>query len=184
MKLFQMVNWQLEVSEEVWGLLPFKKLLDRDKSKDKERALKELLFIFFYSDVKSDYLLMEEDERITEIKKDIGLPKTWKIDKDIQLAIDTYEKVSSSIIEELYKNTIKSARAIGNYLKNTDALLKERDNSGKVVTDIAKITASVQKVPKLMVDLKSAYKEVVKEQEDNNNKKKGSKSFNIFEEGL
>ena len=55
---------------------------------------------------------------------------------------------------------------------------------GKVVTDIAKITASVQKVPKLMSDLKAAYIEVVKEQEDKDNRQKGSKTFNIFEDGL
>ena len=35
-----------------------------------------------------------------------------------------------------------------------------------------------------MADLKAAYKEVVKEQEDNENKKKGSKSFNTFEDGF
>jgi hypothetical protein len=63
-------------------------------------------------------------------------------------------------------------------------LLAERDAQGKVVTDIAKITASAQKVPKLMADLKAAHKEVVKEQEDLDNRKKGSRSMNMFEDGL
>ena len=31
-----MKNWQLHISEEVWGLLPFSKILKRDKSKEKE----------------------------------------------------------------------------------------------------------------------------------------------------
>ncbi len=69
-------------------------------------------------------------------------------------------------------------------MRNTAALLTERDMHGKVVTDIAKISASVQKVPILMANLKVAYKEVVKEREDNEGKTKGSKKFNTFENGL
>jgi len=184
MKLFKLERWQLIVSEETWGLLPFKKLLDRDKDKDKSQALKEMLFVYYYSDVKSDYLTMEEDVRLIEIKKDIGLEESWEIDPEIQAAIDFYKSRSRSIIGQLYEDTLISAQAIGSYLRNTKELLYERDNNGRPVNDISKITNAVQKVPKLMGDLKSAYKEVVKEQEDNENKTKGSRSFNTFEEGF
>ena len=183
MKLFEMRNWQLQVSTNAWGLSAFKKLLDRDKTKEKETALKEMLFIYFYCDIKSDYLTMDKITRVNEIKNDIGLPKKWKLDKAMDDAIALYLK-PITVIEKLYRQTNTSVAAIGNYLENTAELLAERDNNGKPVTDIAKITASVQKVPKLMSDIKSAYKEVVKEQEDNENKKKGSKIFNIFEDGF
>lgn len=183
MKLFKMVNWNLQVAEEAWGLSAFKKILTRDKSQEKEKALKEMLFVYFYCDIKSDYLSMEEEEKISEIKKDVGLPIKWKKDKVIDDAIALYLK-PTTVIEKLYRQTISSATAIGDYLENTAALLAERDLNGKPVTDIAKITASVQKVPKLMADLKSAYKEVVKEQEETENKQKGSRKFNTFEDGF
>ena len=184
MKLFEMKNWQLTVSEEAWGLLPFKKLLDRDTSDDKVVANAEMLYIWYYCDIKSDYLLLDEKDREKELIKDIqGLPKKWKPDKDVKAAMVFYTKFET-VIEKLYKQSLKSATDIGDYLANTKALLAERDVHGKPVYDIAKITASVQKVPKLMQDLKAAFKEVVKEQEDNSNKKKGSKSFNMFEGGL
>lgn len=184
MKLFEVKNWQLQVSEEAWGLLPFKEILDRDKTKEKEVAMKEMLFIYFYNDIRSNYLLMDEADRINEIKKDIGLDADWEMDEIIQVASDFYKKNSSSVIEELYKNTLESARDIGDYLKNTKALLAERDNNGRPIYDVAKITSAVQKVPKLMSDLKAAYKEVVKEREENDNKQKGSRKFNTFEDGL
>lgn len=185
MKLFEMKNWQLQVSDEAWGYKPFKKLLTRDKTKDKGKCLKEMLFIWNYIDVKSDYMhLTDLDVRMSEIKKDIGLPDSWKLDADMKVAIDFYQSRSQTVIEQLYRQTLEAASAIGDYLGNTKALLAERDMQGKVVTDIAKITASVQKIPKLMSDLKAAYTEVVKEQQDKDNRTKGSKSFNTFEDGL
>lgn len=177
-----MKNWELVASEELWGLTPFKDILERDESEDKELAMKELLYIFFSSDIKSDYLsILSSTERTNEIKKDISLPADWEPDPLVLSAMDMYEKLSSSVIQKLYKQTLKAASDIGDYLENTKALLAERDVNGKPVYDIAKITAAIQKVPKLMQDLNSAYKEVVKEQEDLSNKKKGSQTMNTFE---
>ena len=184
MKLFEMKNYNLIVSEEAWGYIPFNKLLKRDKSKNKEIAFKELLFIWNYCDIKSDYIFINNKEvKISEIKKDIGLPIKWKIDKDVQAAINFYNKFITTI-EQLYRNTLMASDAIGNYLSNTKALLAERDVSGKPVNDINKMVGAVQKVPKLMSDLKAAYKEVVKEQKETQGRTSGSKSHNLFEEGL
>lgn len=185
MKLFEMKNWQLTVSEEAWGLLPFKKILDRDKTKDKSIANKEILFVFYYCDIRSIYLDMEPEEvKISEIKKDINLSKDWEIDTVMKDAIDLYNKSNQSIIQKLYKQAIKSASDIGDYLENTAELLEERDNHGKPIVDISKITTALGRIPKLMGDLNAAYKEVVKEQEELGGQKKGSKKFNTFENGF
>lgn len=184
MKLVELKDWVLQPSEEVWGLEPFKKILKRDKTKNKSNALKELLFIYFYTDIRSDYLVTPEKDRSSEIIKDIGLPDKWKIDSVIKEAIDFYSIKSKSTIEKLYEDSMIAATDIGNYLRGTKELLKERDSNGKPIYDISKITTSLQKVPKLMKDLREAYKEVVKEQEDRSNKKSGSRSHNLFEDGI
>ena len=184
MKLVEFKNWELTASEEIWGLTPFAKLLKRDKTKDKEQANKELLFIFFFCDIKSNYLQMNQVDRIEEIKKDIGLPEDWKIDPDLQQAIDLYIKLTGSVIEKLYRQATKAASDVGDYLENTDQLLAERDMNGKPVTDITKITASIDKVPRLMANLRAAYEEVVKEQRSTEGRKKGSQTMNTFEDGL
>lgn len=183
MKLFEMKNWQLVISEEAWSLLPFQKILNRDKTKGKEKAMKDMLFIYFFCDVRSDYLSMPERERIKEIKHDVGLDDSWTIDSIIQEGIDLYTK-GETPLEQLYRQTVIAIHAVGDYLERSKELLEERDKMGKPVNDISKITNAVKAVPKLMSDLKLAYKEVIKEKEDNENKKKGSRSFNIFEEGL
>lgn len=185
MKLFTMKDWVLHTSEEVWGLSPFKKILSRDKTKDKEVANAEMLFIWYWCDIKSNYIMMPEIDREKELKKDIhGLPSKWKKDSIIEEAIEFYKKNSESVLQKLYKNAVQSAIDVGNYLENTDALLKERDMQGKVITKISDITRGLKDVKIIMRDLKAAEKEVIKEQEDNDGKTKGSRNFNTFEDGI
>jgi len=52
-----MKDFNLQVAPELWGLLPFKVILKRDKSRGKEQAFKEVLFIYYYTDVRSDYFM-------------------------------------------------------------------------------------------------------------------------------
>ena len=59
---FTLRDYVLTVEDNMWGLIPFKKILKRDKSRDKDRALKEMLFIYYYSDIKSDYLIITNDK--------------------------------------------------------------------------------------------------------------------------
>lgn len=184
MKLFIMKDWNLTVSEEAWGLGPFNKILKRDKTKNKDRANAEMLFIWFFCDIKSNYLLMSPKDREEELKKDIvGLPKNWKKDKVVDDAIAFYLKFDT-VIERLYKQSLQSAYSVGNYLANTDALLAERDNRGMPTIKVADITRGLKDIKVIIKELKNTEKEVIKEQEDNDNKTKGSKKFSLFEDGL
>ena len=185
MKLFKMENHNLQVEEAVWGLLPFQDLLKRDKTKHKEIANKEMLFIYYFSDIRSDYVYITDDViRAAEIKKDIGLPEKWELDSLVQVAIDFYNSKSTTPIANLYKSSLKSVDDISNYLKKTDSLLNERTDKGSVVTAINTITASLKLVPGLMRDLKAAYKEVIAEQKEMEGRTKGSRTLGMFEDGL
>ena len=185
MKLFQFKDWQLSVDPEVYGLLPFKAILKRDKNRTKDVALKEVIFIFYYSDIKSDYLIISDlNEREKEIKKDIGLPEDWKVDSVIKEAIAFYESRSLTVIGKLYKNALKSVDDMSEYLGTTDVLLRERTTSGGTVTTLPMITSAQEKLPKIMQNLKAAEKEVLKEQQELEGRTKGSKTMSMFEEGL
>lgn len=184
MRLFEMKDWELKVSEEAWGLIPFQKLLKRDKSKDKTKANKEMLFIFFWADLKSVYAEMDEESRMIEIKKDIGLPDNWKPDPILQQAIDFYIERSETVIVRLYKSAVNAANAVSRYINNTEELLQERDKSGKPIYDTTKISRTLKDIPTIMDDLEKARKKVIQQKEDESNRKKGSQTFNTFEDGF
>jgi hypothetical protein len=184
MKLFEMKDYNLHVSEEAWGLLPFKAILKRDKSRNKEMAFKEMLFIYFYTDVRSDYVHYTDGEKLKEIIKDIGLPTDWKLDSIMQDAINFYEERSVSVIAKLYKSALKSANDTSEYLEMTADLLRERTDKGGTVTTLPMITASQKTLPEIMKNLKAAYKEVIAEQKELEGRTKGSRTMGLFEDGF
>ena len=181
---FLLKEYVLTVEDNMWGLLPFKKILKRDKSRDKDRALKEMLFIYYYSDIKSDYLIIDSKFRIEEIKKDIGLPEDWIIDSVLQEAIDFYEERSLTVVGKLYKNALAAANDISEYLTKTKELLEERDERGKPVTTLTTIVGGISKIKTVMQDLKAAEKELIKERIETEGKMKGKQSMGMFELGL
>jgi len=185
MKLFTMVDFSLQVSEEAWGVLPFKAILKRDKSRTKDTAFKEMLFIYYYCDIRSDYVDMTNNEvRKNEIIKDIGLDPEWKIDNVMSEAILYYEKMSISPIAKLYKSSLKSADDISEYLLKTEDILSERTSNGGTVTTLPMIVAANKGIPDIMRNLKAAYKEVLSEQKEMDGRNKGSRTLNAFEDGL
>lgn len=181
---FILKDYVLTVSDELWGLLPFKAILKRDKSRDKDRAIKEMLFIYYYSDIKSDYLIIDEVHRTEEIIKDIGLPKDWKVDKVIEEAIEFYKNRSLTVVAKLYMNAMIAANDVADYLLNTKALLEERDKNEKPVYTLPVILSGLSKVTITMKDLKLAEKELVKERTDLEGKMKGKQEMGLFEGGL
>lgn len=181
---FILNNGVLQVDDNLWALLPFKKVLKRDKSREKDNALKEMLFTYYYCDIKSNYLIMDHKTRVEEIKKDIGLKDDWKIDSTIQEAMDFYESRSLTVIGKLYRNTLKAANDVSDYLALTDVLLAERDDRNKPVNDISKITMAIGKIKGIMQDLKAAEKELIKEQVETEGRMKGKQAMGLFESGL
>ena len=181
---FTLRDYVLTVEDNMWGLIPFKKILKRDKSRDKDRALKEMLFIYYYSDIKSDYLIIDSKFRIEEIKKDIGLPEDWRIDSVLQEAIDFYEERSLTVVGKLYKNALAAANDISEYLTKTKELLEERDDRGKPVTTLTTIVGGISKIKVVMQDLKAAEKELIKEKIETEGRMKGQQAFGLFENGL
>jgi hypothetical protein len=174
----------LTVEDQLWGLEPFKKILKRDKSRNKDLALKEMLFIYYYTDIKSDYLIIDIKFRTEEIIKDLQLPDNWKIDSTMQEAINFYEERSLTVIGKLYKNALLAANDISEYLTKTKELLEERDDRNKPVTTLTTIVGGISKIKIVMQDLKAAEKELIKEKIETEGRMKGQQAMGLFEAGM
>ena len=181
---FTLRDGVLTVDDNLWGLEIFKKILKRDKSRTKDLALKEMLFIYYYTDIKSDYLIIDIKLRTDEIIKDIQLPDNWKIDTIMQDAINFYEERSLTVVGKLYKNALLAANDISEYLTKTKELLEERDERGKPVTTLTTIVGGISKIKVVMQDLKAAEKELIKEKIETEGRMKGQQQMGMFESGL
>lgn len=97
MKLFKYEGYEVRVAPEALTLKPFKKIWDRDKSKNKERATSELSFLYFYCDPRSDYqYIVNDEDRMEAVKHGEGYADDWKPDAVLSAAIDFYSSFSTS----------------------------------------------------------------------------------------
>lgn len=178
MKLFELSNWNVIISEEAHMLKPFKVIIDKDKSKNKEVALKELAFLWFYTDIKSDYnYLLNEKEKAEEIRKDLNLDSKWTISEDLKKAIEFYKERTTTVSSVILNNSLFIANKLSNEMRKA---VEEGDLS---INDIEKISKGLTQMPNIVASLQKLEQTVLKEINEKTDKV-GSQTKALFEDGL
>jgi hypothetical protein len=179
MKLFKYEGYKIVISEEALLLKPFKDIWKRDKSSNKEKALTELGFIYFFCDARSDYqYIIDEDSRIEAIKEGQGLPNSWKPDTLVLEGVKFYNtfKSTSTLLLEDTRFAVDKLRKL---LREID--LSQTDDKGKPIYTLNTITATIKQVPSLVKDLDEAEKAIAKELAQSD-KVRGAQTKSIFED--
>ena len=181
MRLFRYEGYTLNISEEALALKPFRAIWVRDKTEKKERAIMELGWCYFMEDPRSDYqYITDPEERSKAIKEGEGLPDKWVPDKQILAAIDFYKqfKTSSVLLLETTKMLVDK---LMKQMKSLD--LDERDDKNKPIFALNTITATIEKVPGLVLKLDEAEKTISSELK-NDSRMRGQGEKSVFEDNL
>ena len=157
-KLFKYEGYTVTVEPEALMLAPFKAIWQRDKSKDKSKAMQELSFIYFMEDPRSDYqYLVDEEVRASEIKKGEGLPDNWKPDKVVQRAIEFYRSfvpASAGLLEDtrFFVNSLRKE------LRTRAAELNDLD-----MKELKSAMELIKQVPTLCTELDNAERTLARD---------------------
>lgn len=182
MQLINIKNFQIVVADEALLVKPIRDLFNKDTSATKEHFYQQCSIIYFMADPRSAYsYIVDLKERFNEIKKQEGLPKSFKIDKDLQLAIDTYANLSKTSSSQLLEDTRIAIDKVREFLRNVD--LNLTDDKGKPVYTVNTITAAIKAIPQLAKDLTETEKIVSKELAEQGRMRGGDKAKSIYEEG-
>lgn len=160
MKLLKYEGYTLTFEPEILTLKVFKKLYQRDRTKDKSRFIQELAFIYFYVDPRSDYqMYTDEEERFNKIIEGEGI-KDFKIDNDLLAAIKYYEsfRPTSALLLEDTRVAVDKLRKT---LREID--LNATDEKGKPIYTLNTIISTIKQVPSLVRDLDEAERTIAKE---------------------
>lgn len=179
MKLFELdQSYNVVYEPQTLLLKPFAAIFNRDKSENKARANKELAFVYFYCDIKSDYNFhIDLEVRAQSIKADLGLSSKWKIDKVVQAAITYYEEMSVSITSQILKDSNYTATKLSSKMREAV------DDEDLNISEMDKILNGINKMPGVIKALQTAEQAVLKEIEESKGKL-GSKEKALFEDGL
>lgn len=179
MKLFKYEGYKITISEEALLLKPFKTIWKRDRSQNKEKALMELGFIYFFCDIRSDYqYIVDEDARKESIKEGEGLPKDWEPDDVLLKAMEFYNtfKPTSALLLEDTRYAVDKLRKL---LREID--LTQTDDKGKPIYTLNTVTATIKQVPSLVRDLDEAERSIAKEIAQSD-KVRGAQTKAIYED--
>jgi hypothetical protein len=181
MNIFELKNFVVTFSPQALMLKPFKEIWLNDSSKDKEKAIQELSYVYFMSDERSDYMyVLDPEERHEYVLRDLMMDPGWIKPTYIDEAIEFYIEASTTTSTQMLKSTRGVIEKISKFLDDID--VNERDKNNKPVFDVGRIVASVEKIPKLVKALNEIEQEIVKEKEL---KSQGSKNGGVFDnEGI
>ena len=175
-KLFKYEGYKIVISEEAFALKPFRQIWQRDKTINKEKALMELGFIYFFCDPRSDYqFLVDDNERLEAIKEGEGLPTKWEPDKLLKEAMDFYmsfKPISALLLED-------TRFMVNKYRKR----LRSQEFDELEVRELKEVGALIKQIPSLVKDLDEAEKALNSEMR-NSGKMRGQGEKTIFEDGL
>lgn len=116
--LFQIEGKRVFPNPETLLISPFKEIWDRDKSKDKVRAIEDLTYIEFFTSVKKSnpYRGYSEDIRKKKIMEDVIKTRNWEEDNLILMGIDKLKEFQNEA--SFTYSYYLSARAGAENLKN------------------------------------------------------------------
>lgn len=173
MKLFKYEGYEVKVAPEALTLKPFRKLWDRDKSKEKEKAINEFAFLYFFCDPRSDYqYILDDDDRMNAVIEGIGLDKGWAPDKQMKEAISlykTFEAPSSTLLRVALEGVNKVQLLLKDLEPDDTKSLKEYLTALKMIPEVASM-------------IKDAEKSINEEMEYG--EAKGSIEKTLFDDGL
>ena len=144
-------------------LIPeFKKIWERDKKKDKEKAIKEFSYIYFSTDFKSPYV-QSADAGLAEkvVAKDFMKDPKYKPDKEIVAAIGKYVELQETPSMRLLKASLKTISNLTSYLETLN--LHERDKNDRPLYKPNDVTSALKAIGPVIESLNKVKEQVERE---------------------
>lgn len=174
MKLFKRIDYELIIDPIVFTMKAFKKLDTRDRTINKSQLEKELSFIYFVYDPRSDLqYIIDEVDRIDKAKEIIGLDSKFKIDADLQKAIDVYISMTETSASLLLQDIKIGVGKLRTYLRDATV---DADSFDKYTKSLKELIPMSQKISE-------AEKTVVKEVEELG-ELRGNKQQTLLDKGF
>jgi len=182
MKLFIYEGYKLDISPEAFAIKAFRDIVERDKTPTKEIAMLELAYIYFMYDPRSDYSYIVEDaERSALIIKQEGLPKDWKPDELVKVAIEVYQILTRTTYSELLKGLRSAIDKTKKFFETMD--LGATDDKGRPKYTINSVISAAKDIPKLIKEIAAAERLIIQEIEEAG-KMRANKAKKVLEDGF
>lgn len=180
MKVFDIVNGEVVIDPGRLIVPEFKKLWQRDKSKDKRNATKEIAYIIFLYDLSADnpYRGYTEFERDPVLKKDLFGSLNWEPDEDVGNAIEKFKKLMETTNTRVLLGAKKAAEELAKWFEQIDFSLI--DKYGKPVFSARELSSNLKEVGNIVKSL-SQLEEMVRQEQLEKTTTRGGTDIGMYE---
>ena len=171
MKLFKIEDYSPVPTEEAYAIKEFNELLTLGYNKQKGdtqgrkrlRGIKELEFIFFFVDYRSEFAKYPKEERRIEALHAAGLDETYKISKELTAAITQYRKLQETRPVKLLNAARQAVDKMTEYFDSVELTIEGPNgtlipNPDVQAKDVMANLANLAKVLKGLDDLEDQIK--------------------------
>jgi len=172
-------NMELVINPALLTVGVFKTIWNRDKSKDKAKAIMDIGYVFWYTDYRS-YIsdITDEDEKNNQIVQIIDTSGKYKPDKLVFDAIEEYTKdtpLSLKFLQDV-KVAINELRKYFRELRLDDV-----DDKGKPIHNAKQVMDSIKSTGDLLETLEK-HEIKIKKDLDINNSVRGGELKGMYED--
>lgn len=164
----------------------FRKIITRDRGskndsqgRKKLQASRELAFIYFMENPKSQFMAVPDSEREQKVIESV-FEDPWKPDKLIREAQEMYRGIVDTISVRLLKSAYKAVHQLRDYFENLD--LSERDDNGKPIHRATDVMKALSDLGRVVEGLEKLEERVRMESKSNDGGIRGGVEINVFNE--
>ena len=163
MKLIEFDGLEFKLADEALLVRPIRELFQKDKSKKKEEFWKQISYLWFMCDPRSNYqYLVDEELRAKEVKIQEGLGEDWEPSELLKEAMDIYRKQTITTASLLLEGMRKGIENVRRFLAEVD-LFAVDEKTQKPLYQVSTITSALKQVPELAKALSDAEKSLAKD---------------------
>lgn len=148
-------------SPEAYHIPQFKRIVDRDNTKNKEQASRELAYVYYMVDWESPYAPYKEEKRRKLLKEDL-FDEEWEPDEAIKEAIEKYRELYENDYIKMLQSARAGARELQRYFEKVD--LEETDDKGKLKYKATDLMRNLKEVGNVIEGLTDLVEQVKKNQ--------------------
>jgi hypothetical protein len=164
-KLLEVNHYRASPTAEASQVAAFRALIDRDKSPDKDKACKELAFVWMVCDWESPLVrqIADPDLLLESAAEEVfGDGTKWKPDAKVRAAIDKYNTLSEHPIVSVLKAGYQTLAKYKEYLLSIDFTL--RNDRNVMVHDPKKVMDTLNNMGKTVQSLDEIEENVKRKQ--------------------
>lgn len=164
MELFDIEGNNVVLNPDSLFIPEFKKLWDRDKTKQKNKATAEIAYITLKHNLSktNPYNGYSDKDKEYKIKNDLFNDPNWEPDEKIKEAEERYKEFQQTHSSRLLKGARAAADQLAEYFENIN--FSETDNYGRPKYSAKELSSNLKDVSSIVKSLRQLQEQVEKEQ--------------------